>query len=137
MESPMGTGFGTNIYIIEIFLRPGHYQRRPTKLLLPASRKDHSVKFIGTENLFQSKTSHVTYKEKIWNYLHMSSVQMFTVRWVSSNHSDTSPGTADAARWWCPAGSDTGSKGSATSGDCRQRKPCVQGLREAGSEGKQ
>ena len=54
MESPMGTGFGTNICIIEIFLRSGHYQRRPTRLLLPASHKDHSVKFIGTENLFQN-----------------------------------------------------------------------------------
>ena len=50
----MGTGFGTNICIIEIFLRSGHYQRRPTRLLLPASHKDHSVKFIGTENLFQN-----------------------------------------------------------------------------------
>ena len=27
----------------------------------------------------------MTYKEKIWNSLHMSSVRMFTVRWISSN----------------------------------------------------
>lgn len=46
---------------------------------------------------------------------------------------EKSPGTADAARW-CPADSATGSKGLATTGGCRQRKPRVQGLWEAGSE---
>ena len=40
----------------------------------------------------------------------MPSVQMLTVRWMSSDHTAKSPGSEEAARLWRPADPDTEGK---------------------------